>query len=158
MEIQRLTPGEGPRLRTIRLRALRDAPDAFASTFAEADALPPDAWEQQLVELATFVAVLDQSDVGMARGATLDDELVGFLISVWVAPEARSQGIGEALIDAVVAWARQSGLERLLVDVGDENDAAVALYARKGFAPTGEVATLPPPREHIREHRRMLAL
>jgi ribosomal protein S18 acetylase RimI-like enzyme len=158
VQIERLAAGDGLRLRSIRLRALRDAPDAFASTFAEAAARSPEGWEQQVVELATFVAVLEGHDVGMARGATLEDAITGLLISVWVAPEARGLGIGEALVDAVVAWARASRLERLLVDVGDENAAAIALYARMGFEPTGEVGTLPPPREHIREHRRMRTL
>ena len=38
IRLQRLGPDEGPRLRAIRLRALRDAPDAFASTLEEAAA------------------------------------------------------------------------------------------------------------------------
>jgi hypothetical protein len=32
--IERLRPGEGQRLRAIRLRALAEAPDAFATTLA----------------------------------------------------------------------------------------------------------------------------
>ena len=40
MEIERLALDEGLRLRTIRLRALADAPDAFGSTYAEVAARP----------------------------------------------------------------------------------------------------------------------
>ena len=38
------------------------------------------------------------------------------------------------------------------------NASAIALYARKGFQPNGEVSALPPPREHIREHQRELKI
>ena len=38
IDIKRLAADEGPRLRTIRLRALADAPDAFGSTYDEAAA------------------------------------------------------------------------------------------------------------------------
>ena len=81
-----------------------------------------------------------------------------WLISMWVAPEVRRRGVGGLLVDGVVDWARSSGVIRLLLDVSDSNAPAIALYARKGFTPNGEVGTLPPPREHIREHQRELRL
>jgi ribosomal protein S18 acetylase RimI-like enzyme len=77
---------------------------------------------------------------------------------MWVAPEYRRQGVGSRLIDTVIDWARAQGFSRLALDVADHNSAAVELYARHGFAPTGETASLPPPRAHIREHRRALLL
>ncbi len=159
MNIERLTPDEGTRLRAIRLRALRDAPDAFGTTFEEAEPWPAEVWRRQLEELATFVAVMAGQDVGLVRGAAHDEEPDSAqLISMWVAPEARGKGASDALIDAVVAWARGEGFRRLLLDVVDDNAAAVALYARRGFVPTGVVSALPAPREHIREHQRVLVL
>ena len=74
MEIKRLAAHEGLRLRTIRLRALADAPDAFASTHDEAAARPLDSWAAQLHNIATFVAVLDGEDVGLVRGARDDSQ------------------------------------------------------------------------------------
>ena len=159
MEIRRLEAHEGLRLRTIRLRALADAPDAFGSTCDEAAARPPDSWATQIRELPTFVAVVDGEDVGIVRGAPDDSRAdAAWLISMWVAPEVRGQGVGEALIDAVVEWARASGARRLLLDVGDHNRPAIALYARMGFEPNGKTGSLPAPRSHIREHQRELRL
>jgi ribosomal protein S18 acetylase RimI-like enzyme len=77
---------------------------------------------------------------------------------MWVAPEARGHGVGEQLILAVKDWARSAGHARLLLDVADGNLPAVALYERMGFEPTGEIGSLPPPREHVAEHRRALDL
>ena len=139
-------------MRSIRLRALADAPEAFATTFDEAAETPVESWERQLQQLATFVATADGSDLGMARGAH-HDQLPdsGYLISMWVAPEARRRGVAADLIDAVVGWARTEGFHRLILDVAEGNAPAVALYLRKGFVPNGTFGKMPPPREHIRE-------
>lgn len=154
-----MTSDEGSRLRAIRLSSLREAPDAFASTFEETSARPPQSWRQQLQDLATFVAVADGTDVGIVRGAPYDGEPgAAILLSMWVAPEARGQGVGDALIDVVVDWARDEGYLRLLLEVADDNAHAISLYARKGFEPTGMASELPPPRQHVKEHQRALEL
>jgi GNAT superfamily N-acetyltransferase len=62
------------------------------------------------------------------------------------------------LIDAVIEWARSNDVHRLLLDVADHNAPAIALYLRKGFRPNGKRGTLPPPREHIREHQHELTI
>jgi GNAT superfamily N-acetyltransferase len=160
MRLAQLTPQEGPRLRAIRLRALLDAPGAFGSTFEQASAWPAERWTKQLLELTTLVAVSDEGlDVGLVRCARDEASVeTAWLISMWVAPEVRRTGVGGVLVDAVINWARASRVNRLLLDVADTNVAAIALYARKGFEPNGEVSTLPPPREHITEHQRELRL
>jgi GNAT superfamily N-acetyltransferase len=141
------------------LQALRDAPDAFASKAAEVAARPPESWSAQLLALATFVAVREGQDVGLVRYAPDEERTeTGWLISMWVSPEIRREGVGSALIDAVVELATSKGVARLALDVSDHNASAVSLYARKGFEATGEVSTLEPPRQHVREHRRVLRL
>jgi ribosomal protein S18 acetylase RimI-like enzyme len=77
---------------------------------------------------------------------------------MWVAPEARGRGVGEELITAVVDWARASSFARLALDVADHNRHAIALYERSGFRATGVSGTLPAPRQHVTEHRRVLRL
>ena len=159
MQIVRLTPDEGPRLRTIRLASLLDAPDAFGSTHAETASRPPESWRRQLETLATFVARIDDLDVGVVRGGPSPEcAEEAFLFSMWVAPSARGCGVGEALVAAVVEWARGAGFARVVLDVADDNRPAIGLYARLGFTPTGESGHLPPPRQHIREHRRALTV
>jgi ribosomal protein S18 acetylase RimI-like enzyme len=67
-------------------------------------------------------------------------------------------GVGGALIDAVLDWTRSRGARRVLLDVAEGNQAALALYRRKGFVSTGIVGNLPEPREHIRELQMELPL
>lgn len=147
------------RLRALRLAALADAPDAFGGTLAEAMVRTEEEWQRQLTLLPTFVAVEDGRDVGMVRTAR-HPELAdtGELLSLWVAPAARGRGVGDALVAAVLEWAREGALRRVVLEVGDDNAAAIGLYARSGFTPTGETGSLPPPRTHIREHQRVRAL
>ncbi|MEM9624287.1 MAG: GNAT family N-acetyltransferase [Pseudomonadota bacterium] len=159
MQIQRIAPDGWERYRRIRLRALQDAPDAFGTTLQEAASRHEAAWREQLDALATFIAVLDRQDAGTARGAPdTSSPSNAFLIGMWVAPPYRGLGVGVQLIEAVCAWARAEGFSRLTLDVADDNKAAIDLYARMGFAETGERGTLPPPRTHILEHRRVFLL
>lgn len=52
---------------------------------------------------------------------------------VAVAAAARGRGLGGALVDGAVAWAADSGLERMEVVTQGRNDAALRLYASRGF-------------------------
>lgn len=155
MRIERLHASGWERLKRIRLQALRDSPDAFGSTYQDAQQIAEEGWKRQLDELPTFLAVRQGADIGMARGASeAGNGHTALLISMWVAPQARGSGAGERLIAAVAHWARGCGFARLVLDVADRNAPAIALYERCGFRPTGETGALPPPRSHVLEHRR----
>jgi GNAT superfamily N-acetyltransferase len=49
----------------------------------------------------------------------------------------RRQGIGAALVQKVIDWARARGSARLLIWITANNDPALALYDRQGFRLTG---------------------
>jgi len=159
--VTRLGPDDVARARAIRRRALADAPDAFWETLEEENARPDSDWTARLAvpEAVTFVASLDGDDVGLVIGMPHHEhaEDAG-LYSMWVAPAARGQGAGEALITSVIAWARAAACPTVRLDVGDANLPARRLYERMGFTPTGVVGTMPPPRDHIAEHELVLAL
>jgi GNAT superfamily N-acetyltransferase len=144
VSIERLKPGEGDRWRSIRLRALADAPYAFGTTVDEASSWPRERWDQQVIDYATFVAVLAGEDVGVARGAafyfvaTMDSVPVERpdlreLIGMWVAPTARRKGVASMLIHVVDAWAEAGGATTLVLDVVASNVAAIGLYERERF-------------------------
>jgi RimJ/RimL family protein N-acetyltransferase len=56
---------------------------------------------------------------------------------VVVAPEARGNNIGQALIDAIVSDARATGIEVLTLEVRGNNHGAMALYERNAFYRAG---------------------
>jgi GNAT superfamily N-acetyltransferase len=158
-ETERIGPTGWERVRALRLRALREAPDAFGRTLEEEEGLTRDAWQDRLECAATFLAVSGGEDIGMITCADYRNRAgaVG-LFGMWVAPEWRRSGAAGRLVDEVVAWARSNGYERILLEVGDANIPAIHFYDRKGFVPTGATGTLPPPRAHILEHERVLEL
>jgi len=46
-------------------------------------------------------------------------------------------GIGSALLDALIGFARAAGFEHVNLNVAHDNERAIRLYARFGFQPTG---------------------
>ncbi|WP_208353443.1 GNAT family N-acetyltransferase [Pseudaestuariivita rosea] len=55
---------------------------------------------------------------------------------IFVKPEARGCGVGQALLQAIEARASSMGLHRVRLDVIDTNPRARALYERQGFTET----------------------
>jgi GNAT superfamily N-acetyltransferase len=148
-EVRRIRPDEGVRLRALRLGALADAPSAFGSTLAREQAFPDHIWHERAAggasgnERATFVAERDGRWIGLATGLANDpgtSEPV--LVGMFVDRGERGRGVGVALVEAVAAWARERGASRLYLWVTSTNSAAIALYDRCGFRPTGETKPL----------------
>ena len=137
--VRPLRAGEHDAIRELRLRALQDAPWAFAMTYEQEVADPPERWEwlagQSEKGLALTVFVADDFD-GMA-GVYIEADKA-YVWGMWVDPRARGKGLAGELLRAAVEWARERGAARVELTVSDRAQAAAALYARLGFEPTGE--------------------
>jgi len=138
-------------LRELRLRALADAPDAFARTLAEEEGRSDAEWSRMLAESAaspsqlSLVAERAGRGVGLAYGRLESGAPErAHLYSMWVEPAARRSGAGRALVEAVVSWARSAGARTLVLQVTEGNEPALALYWRAGFVPTDELSPLRP--------------
>jgi GNAT superfamily N-acetyltransferase len=139
--IGELGPGDWTILRDVRLAALRDAPYAFGSTLGQEAQMTPSRWRRRLADRTQFVAWLGDDVVGTA-GGLVDSEseaTTAELVSMWVRPRARGQGVGDGLVTAVLAWATQRGCDRVRLWVSEGNLEAERLYGRHGFQPTGSV-------------------
>jgi GNAT superfamily N-acetyltransferase len=139
-QIRRVRPDEWRELRELRLDALRDAPDAFVTTYEQALAYPDDEWRARTA-WPTFVAVAGERLVGMATGWAKAHG-VAALVQMYVRPEARGTPVAERLVAAVLDWARGEGFARVELGVAEGNVRAERLYARCGFARTGEVVEI----------------
>ncbi len=131
-------------LRDIRLTALRDAPEAFSSTYADQVKFGESDWRQRIARGGTFLAYIPEvtGPAGIAGGYQEEPGTVD-LISMFVRPQARGRGVGEALIDAVIDWARARNAASVHLWVTETNKPARLLYERCGFSPTGERQPLP---------------
>ncbi|WP_290003676.1 ribosomal protein S18-alanine N-acetyltransferase [Faucicola atlantae] len=76
--------------------------------------LSPDG---QLIGYALISQVFDSAD----------------LLRVGIAPDYQRQGIAQQLLTTVTAQLKQQSVERLLLEVREDNTAARALYGKLGF-------------------------
>ncbi len=68
------------------------------------------------------------------RPSVWADEPVGYLEELYVAPDRRGEGIGRAIMGAVLELARERGAAGIEVVTGEEDTAARSLYESVGFA------------------------
>jgi ribosomal protein S18 acetylase RimI-like enzyme len=136
VEIVRLAHDDWRRWRKLRLAALEDAPHAFSSTLADwqGDGDNEQRWRERLISVPfNVIAKLVGRPVGMVSASWPDEDGNVTLMSMWVSPSARGQGVGDALVDAVLVWADEQSATNVALNVVATNDAALGLYRRNGF-------------------------
>ena len=151
MRIRELTEADLDAYWTLRLRALREEPEAFGSSYEESKDRPladVAARLRTIAEAGNFI--LGAFDDGGEDGGQPDERLLGIvaferapgkknrhigdIFQMYVASEARGKGYGRALMEALIARARAlDGLEQLILAVVTSNTAAIALYRALGF-------------------------
>jgi GNAT superfamily N-acetyltransferase len=130
--------------RAIRLASLRDAPYAFGSTYKAEVGASEDSWRHRLSDRTRFVAEVEGKVVGTVGAGPGEFDGAAALTALWVDPGFRSAGVGAALVDAVVDWAKGNGFNQVLLWVTEVNEKAQRLYERHGFARTGRMIEVRP--------------
>ncbi|HXW43762.1 MAG TPA: GNAT family N-acetyltransferase [Streptosporangiaceae bacterium] len=137
LEIIVLTPDDWPLWRQARLAALAEAPDAFGSKLSDwqGDGDREDRWRARVDLPGSYnlIAMRDGVPVAMASGIPGENPGTAELISMWVAPAARGQRVGDALVERVTDWAVAQGAGQLMLAVKAGNEPAIRLYRRHGF-------------------------
>ena len=94
-------------------------------------------FEAPKADEAMFIAEVDGRAAGCAYLVTLIDYFNerphAHLSVLAVSADAEGRGVGTALIDRSVAWAKERGSDRLTLSALVTNSRARALYERKGF-------------------------
>jgi GNAT superfamily N-acetyltransferase len=135
-DLERLGPDAWEVYRDVRLASLADAPHAFGSRLEIERRRTESEWRGRLSARTQFIVIRD----GRPRGTVgcrpdVDGELE--LVSMWVAPDARGQGLGARLVRAVLDEARTRADGGVVLWVAEGNVRAEELYVRHGFARTG---------------------
>lgn len=140
MLVRMLGPADATLYRALRLRALRDHPDAFTSSYAEDRDQPLEASAQRLAAHAFWGAYQGgelYGFVGLERELRAKNRHKATVVGMYVAPEVTGQGVARALLAALVRHARANGLESLVLTVTDGNPRAQRLYEAAGFRAFG---------------------
>lgn len=131
-------------VKTTRLRALEDAPYAFASTVEREQILTDDEWGSRIESGAWFLAYCGGRPVGIvAAFAEVGQPNNRHLVSMWVEPAERGTSIAADLVQAVISWADEQQAAAVTLWIADGNARARRLYERLGFVSTGRRQSLP---------------
>lgn len=137
--VRRLNLGEADLYRSVRLESLKEAPEAFSSTYESALSRTEESWQAQADasasgrDRATFIVLADQP-IGLGalyRDHDRPDE--GELIQVWVSPEARGGQVATDLMSAIFDWAAANGFQTIRAEIFRNNSRALRFYEKYGF-------------------------
>lgn len=142
--IRPLRPADIGPYRALRLRALRQEPTAFASSPEDELQLPVETVESRLQQTQSQVmfggfqgeALVGLSGLLRERRSKMAHK--AWIVSFYVAPEARRRGLGRRLLEATLEHARSMpGLRQVNLGVNADNVAARQLYESMGFVAFG---------------------
>jgi len=145
MEIRKLTGHDATAYWKLRLEALQQNPEAFATTYEDAIS------RVNPIERVTSNLNAEGSST---LGAFFDKELVGTmtiakegapklrhrvnLFAVYVTPRVRGKQVGMALLQATIEHAKRwPHVEKINLTVVDTNEPAIRLYEKVGFQQFG---------------------
>lgn len=145
MEIRPLTEADASVYWAVRLRALREEPQAFGSSYEEQKDRPLAVVAERLRAMTAdddFIlgafegtgALSLLGIVAFGRETGRKNRHVGMVYQMYVAPEVRGRGYSRALLEALIARARTlDGVERINLGVVVGAAAARGLYTALGF-------------------------
>lgn len=129
------------------VREARGDDAATLASLAGALGYPCDARQmrERLAQVAAtpehrVLVVTDESDAPLGwihavEGARLTAGTFVEIVGLVVAESRRGAGLGQALVEAVVLWARQRGVASLRVNSRTSREGAHRFYTRLGFSP-----------------------
>ncbi len=145
--VRPLREGDAPAFRALRLRALKEDPEPFMTTFDEDEARPVAEVAARLAASTPGTGVLGAfrgdtliGSVGFSRHAASKARHRVLLWGMYVAPEERRHSVGRALLLQVVALLREvEDVEQIELTVVTRDESARGLYVGVGFERQGTV-------------------
>lgn len=147
--VRALVRGDADLLRLLRLEALRESPDAYVETLADAQSCDWLARADRLsrpepADRVAYFAFVGDRAVGMiVAGYGIPNESP-FLAAMWVHPDFRRRRAGRALVLRALAFLRAAGQRQVTLWVTESHLAVFEFYQSLGFQVTGARAPLRP--------------
>jgi RimJ/RimL family protein N-acetyltransferase len=137
--IRRLGAADVDAFRSIRLEGLRNAPEAFGSTFEKESSESEEYFVDRLTRSAVFGGFAGNHLVGVAGFYSFGDAKSahkGVLWGMYVTPEARGTKLATLLVERLLEHAGKE-VEQVQLTVVAGNPRARRFYERMGFVQYG---------------------
>lgn len=139
--INKLSGPDAGDYRDLRLECLAAHPEAFGSSFEEECKLSLEDFAQRLEQHDIFGARRSDTNVmvgtvGLHLSAAAKLRHKGLIVGMYVRPEMRGSGVGAALVQHVLDYARPI-VEQVNLVVEASNVGACGLYRKLGFEQYG---------------------
>jgi GNAT superfamily N-acetyltransferase len=127
----RTTRLDDPVARAMVKEALADLGARYGGS---GDETPVDASEFEPPTGHFLVAWIDGVPAGCGGWRTLaEDDMVAEIKRMYTAPDWRGRGVASAVLRAIEASARDAGKKRAVMETGDRQPEAIALYRKLGY-------------------------
>jgi ribosomal protein S18 acetylase RimI-like enzyme len=142
MNIRLLDESDAQLYKELRLRALKNDPAAFGSSYEEEVNRPLEKFAERIQSTKDqfTLGCFDDSNslvgiVSFARESRLKTAHKGNIYGMYIAPQFRGRGLGKYLLLALIERATREcvGLEQIHLTVVSNNEAAKRLYLSLGF-------------------------
>jgi ribosomal protein S18 acetylase RimI-like enzyme len=143
MKIRILNPKDAEAYQNIRLKALKDHPEAFSASFEEEKQFPLERFENRLIEGVTFTfgAFIDEQLMGVVTLVLEQKNKLNHranIVGMYVDTEKRRSGIGKRLMGEAIGKAKEIDvIEQIYLTVTSSNAPAKKLYQTLGFETYG---------------------
>jgi ribosomal protein S18 acetylase RimI-like enzyme len=142
--LRRIEPSDSAILRRVRLRALSTDPASFGSTYERDAAFPNETWAERAArgsagdDTSTLLAIWGEEPVGLVTAIRdVAQRHLFHVVEMWVAPEARREGVGRRLLDEIEGWVASCGGTSAHLSVTNVATPAMRLYESAGYKPDG---------------------
>lgn len=128
---------------TTKLRPMTDR-DLDAIMVLEEDLFADQAWSsamlrEELTDAHTrsYIVAVDEFDVPIGYAGLAAYDYEAHVLTIGTREDWQRRGVGQLLLDHLVQTASGRGVEKIVLEVRDDNLPAIALYERNKFAVAG---------------------
>ena len=132
---------DADRLRTLRLAALSDSPNAFGAKYEVEKEKPINFWQNSARITSWCLVSAEQVDIGLLAvdKATKDRTADCWISAWWIHQDFRGKGVTKLMLDWVDQLASKNNWRRMGLGVWPDNKAGISAYKKLGFIAGSEL-------------------